>query len=525
MIPKQTMLRHNPPPPTNTQTPVAPQQPVGVTRSTRPIRTRDVNFSPTSSNVTSQNVNFSPTSSNVTSQNVNFSPTVSNVSSQNVKANVPVRTATAAQASAGTFQDHEDRAYSNATERYLNPQWDRAKKDFDQNMINRGIDIGTEAYNTAFDNFSRSKNDAYSKAAFDAMGYGRDSQNMAFGQSLANANLRQQTGLANQQAGIASDSMNAQIAQNNANRGLQAGLANQAHSFARDGLMAQIAQSNANRSLQAGLANQSNSLAKDGLMAQVAQNNANRSLQAGLANQSNSLAKDGLMAQIAQANANRDLQAQGMSQSNALARDNLIAQIQQQNANRDLQGQTFNANFNEGNRRFDQQFDLNELNALANIDMQYGDRDYRDAVFNAQRDDIAYNRLASILSGMQLGGTPQIDTQGAYNTNAQMAMNNYNNQMSQRNNNMGGLAGLAGSVFGAAGSAGGFGSLFSSDRRLKENIEVIGQDDNGLTRYSYNYIWSDEPQEGYMADEVEELYPEAVLHMPNGYSAVDYGML
>ena len=60
-----------------------------------------------------------------------------------------------------------------------------------------------------------------------------------------------------------------------------------------------------------------------------------------------------------------------------------------------------------------------------------------------------------------------------------------------------------------------------SDRRLKRNIERIGTWANGLAVYAYQYLWSDEPQIGFMADEVARLHPHAVARIGE-YLAVDY---
>lgn len=74
-------------------------------------------------------------------------------------------------------------------------------------------------------------------------------------------------------------------------------------------------------------------------------------------------------------------------------------------------------------------------------------------------------------------------------------------------------------------------SLFGlfSDRRLKDDIKPVGKLDNGLRVYSYRY--KDDPEEirriGLMADEVEDVHPEAVATVPFGSLAgmqmVDYG--
>jgi len=246
----------------------------------------------------------------------------------------------------GDFQHFEDEAYKNATERYLNPQWDRGRKDFDQSMINRGIDIGTDAYNEAHGNFSRAKNDAYSKAQFDAMGYGRDTQNMKFNQSATNANMANQMSMAN----MGNDT---QLAGINAN----VGMANANNQMQRDSLMAQISQNNANRNLNADQFNESNQMARDSLIAQLNDSNANRDMNSQQFNANYDLNEMNSLSNIdmaygdrdfrdAQYNAQRDdvaynrlasmlsgLQQQGTSQLDTMGAYNLNSQVAQNNYN------------------------------------------------------------------------------------------------------------------------------------------------------------------------------------------------
>jgi hypothetical protein len=75
----------------------------------------------------------------------------------------------------------------------------------------------------------------------------------------------------------------------------------------------------------------------------------------------------------------------------------------------------------------------------------------------------------------------------------------------------------------AIGSAGGSEAFFS-DRRLKQNIERVGTHPNGLPVYIYDYVWG-EKGVGCMADEVEQVCPEAVSQDENGYAMVDYARL
>ena len=90
------------------------------------------------------------------------------------------------------------------------------------------------------------------------------------------------------------------------------------------------------------------------------------------------------------------------------------------------------------------------------------------------------------------------------------------------------LGGMMGSGLGAASSAMGGGgwignTFFGSDRRLKENINPVGQE-NGHNVYEFNYTGHGQKFVGVMADEVEKLVPDAVVEI-GGYKHVDYGMI
>lgn len=87
--------------------------------------------------------------------------------------------------------------------------------------------------------------------------------------------------------------------------------------------------------------------------------------------------------------------------------------------------------------------------------------------------------------------------------------------------------GLGQSLMQAAGLGLQAASTFS-DRRLKMDIEQIGEDADGLGRYRYRYITdeADAPlREGVMADEVARLRPWALGPERNGFQTVDYGKL
>jgi hypothetical protein len=61
-----------------------------------------------------------------------------------------------------------------------------------------------------------------------------------------------------------------------------------------------------------------------------------------------------------------------------------------------------------------------------------------------------------------------------------------------------------------------------SDRRLKRNVTRIATRPDGLGVYEFEYVWGGGRRVGLMAQEVRELYPDAVSEMPNGHLAVDY---
>jgi hypothetical protein len=109
-------------------------------------------------------------------------------------------------------------------------------------------------------------------------------------------------------------------------------------------------------------------------------------------------------------------------------------------------------------------------------------------------------------------------TQAGYN--AQLA--NVNAQNAASGGFMGGLMGLGGAALSNP-------AIFTSDVNAKENIVKIGTLNNGLNLYTYNYKDGyDLPegrQVGVIAQEVEEVMPEAVVSMPNGFKGVNYAML
>jgi hypothetical protein len=117
-------------------------------------------------------------------------------------------------------------------------------------------------------------------------------------------------------------------------------------------------------------------------------------------------------------------------------------------------------------------------------------------------------------AGYQMSGT-QMGLTGASNVlNSQTS--SYNAGMQQQGLDVGGL------LSGAAKAYTAF-----SDRRLKQNIELVGRDERTmLPLYEFEYInGSGRRFLGVMAQDVIEKYPDMVFTMPDGFMAVNYAGL
>jgi hypothetical protein len=144
------------------------------------------------------------------------------------------------------------------------------------------------------------------------------------------------------------------------------------------------------------------------------------------------------------------------------------------------------------------------------------------------------NTLNAIRSGSQVtnpsymsnipqqANTAGADVLGATQMGYNAQMGDFNARQAAQSNFNSGLMGLAGA-----------GIMRYSDIRTKENIEAIGVANNGLTVYKFEYkpefknndLSGHGVHYGYMAQEVEQVYPYAVKTLDDGYKVVDYGLL
>lgn len=96
------------------------------------------------------------------------------------------------------------------------------EEDFRQRMVNQGIGEGSDAYNKAFANFSRERNDAYGSARNQALSQALGAQNQFFGQSATNAQMANQMGQFNAGNSLQAQGMNLQDRNSLLGLGLQA---------------------------------------------------------------------------------------------------------------------------------------------------------------------------------------------------------------------------------------------------------------------------------------------------------------
>ena len=143
------------------------------------------------------------------------------------------------------------------------------------------------------------------------------------------------------------------------------------------------------------------------------------------------------------------------------------------------------------------------------------------AGFGASGTTIANQGLAGMNSGYGAAGTMagQLGSNATGMFGAQASYKVGADKAAADANPMGALIG-AGAQLGAA-------SIKYSDRRLKQDIELVGRDERtGLNLYEFSY--KDMPHErwrGVMADEVLQVMPSAVHTNDEGFMSVDYSAL
>lgn len=90
----------------------------------------------------------------------------------------------------GAFQQYQDAAYQQA-QRNIAPQQEAQQRKFEQQMLNKGLQPGSKAYNLAQAQMQRGQNDQNNAANFQAMQFGQQAQAQEFGQDFQNRSLAQ----------------------------------------------------------------------------------------------------------------------------------------------------------------------------------------------------------------------------------------------------------------------------------------------------------------------------------------------
>ena len=178
----------------------------------------------------------------------------------------------------------------------------------------------------------------------------------------------------------------------------------------------------------------------------------------------------------------------------------------------------------------------NQLTALQNYGSGLAQQNYGNYVNQLQPYLGASNSAAQGISGAyQNLGNQQAGVQnnlintevgaltGAGNANASASLANQNQAQSLLGGAAKGIGGLLSSP--TSGTIGnslltGLGSIFS-DERLKDEIEPVGALYDGQEIYRYRYKGDDTTRIGLMAQDVENLFPDAVREF-SGYKAVNY---
>lgn len=159
--------------------------------------------------------------------------------------------------------------------------------------------------------------------------------------------------------------------------------------------------------------------------------------------------------------------------------------------------------------------------ALMNYNQGMASEEYGNAYnrYNIDQDNI-FNRLAAIAGVGQTANSQAAATGQNYANSATDLYTGMGNSIVSANTaNQANKSSMFKTLLSAGAQLGS--SYLMSDMRAKENITKIGTE-NGHNVYRYNYIGSNTPFVGVIAQEVMKTRPDAVGIMNNGYLGVDY---
>jgi hypothetical protein len=425
----------------------------------------------------------------------------------------------------------------------LQPQMQQDTTHLDNQLRLQGLTPGTEAYNTAAQNLSRTQGQVLSQAANQAVLTGNNMANANYASQLAgynSGNAAQQqnynqalTGFDANQAALQNSNSamgqnyNQALAGYGANlQGIQTNNAAQQQNYtqALAGYDANLQGMQANNAAQ--LQNYNQALTGydanlQGLQASNAaqQQNYNQGLTGYGANLQGIQSNNAAIGQnYTQALAGYGANLQGIQSNNA---------AQQQNYAQSLAG--YGAN----------QSAIQNANAAQNQAYSQGMNNYNTAYSSALQNYLQpLNSMNAVLSGQQV----QNPTMPTYNqagvtagsnlSGAASALGQWNSGVAaQQGANQSSMNSLFGTGLGALGTMGSttagqtaLASLFS-DIRLKKNIKKINVTEGGHNWYSWDWKDGSGSSTGVLAQEILQTVPNAVTEAANGYLMVHYGLL
>ena len=162
--------------------------------------------------------------------------------------------------------------------------------------------------------------------------------------------------------------------------------------------------------------------------------------------------------------------------------------------------------------------------------LQANQQAYNQALTNY---NMPLNTLSALRTGAQVQNPTFVNSANQATTAGPdllgAASSQYNAALGNTNMQNAAQANLNSGIFGLGGA----GIMAMSDIRTKQNISPIGVADNGLTVYKFEYKPEFKDHElaghgfhvGFMAQEVEQVFPYAVKTLDDGYKVVDYGLL
>lgn len=237
-------------------------------------------------------------------------------------------------------------------------------------------------------------------------------------------------------------------------------------------------------------------------------------------------------AQLAGQNVQQNMFGQAL-QGGQFANQAMLGQNQAQGANVQLSNQALQQNYanqlaaQQQNNQAMQQMFANQQSG-ANLSNQAQQQAYNQALtqYNMPLNTLSALRTGaqvqnpSFVNSAQQATTSGADILGAAQMGYNAQMGDFNAKQAAQQNFNQGLMGL-----------GGAGIMAFSDIRMKENIKQIHWLPNGLPVYEFEYKPEFKNIAGYgkhigvMAQEVEQVMPEAVITNADGYKMVNYGVL